>query len=247
MSAPKSAMPQSTASSKTFQLKCPTCKNAVTVAIPLNIKELGQGGLVNVLIPHTSTQCGHAMQIFLDQNYKVRGYTRIDYVNEEALSETEIKKSPASHVSSSSFFKGRSLDERDESALSEEEKLLKSNLQDIIRHFAANTPKVKGVACFDYEGYIIAKALAEEVMLEDISLLAGSMMTQSSIIGKSLKLQSLTDFTITSETSKLTVKKAGEILIVVYYDKEVKEGLMKFNLNKLVDDIKVIVDKYMVK
>ncbi len=243
MSAPKSAEPQNTPASKTFNLKCPTCKAAVVVAMPLSIKDLGQGGLTNVLIPHTATPCGHAMQIFLDQNYRVRGYTRIDYVNEESVSESELKREAPVHATSSSFFKGRSLDERDEAALSDAEKVLRDNLEDIIRKFAAGTPHVKAVACFDYEGYIIAKALAEEVKLEDISLLAGSMMSQSSVIGKSLKISGLTDFTITSETSKITVKKAGEVLILVYYGKDVKEGLMKFNLNKLGDDIKAIADK----
>lgn len=243
MSAPKSAEPQNTISTKQFQLKCPSCKAPVTVTMPLNIKDMGQGGLTNVLIPHTATPCGHAMQIFLDQNYRVRGYTRIDYVNEESVLESELKKASLVHVTSSSFFKGRPLDERDDAAISNEEKALRDSLQDIIRKFAAGTPHVKAVACFDYEGFIIAKALAEEVMLEDISLLAGSMMSQSSVIGKSLKISSLTDFTITSETAKITVKKAGEVLILVYYGKDVKEGLMKFNLNKLADDIKAIVDK----
>lgn len=196
-----------------------------------------------MLIPHTLTPCGHAMQIFIDQNYRVRGYTRIDYVNEESVSDSEMKRGTSVHVTSSSFFKGRPLDERDDAAITCEEKALRDHLQDIIRKFAANTPHVKAVACFDYEGFIIAKALAEEVMLEDISLLAGSMMSQSSVIGKSLKISSLTDFTITSETAKITVKKAGEVLILVYYGKDIKEGLMKFNLNKLADDIKTIVEK----
>ena len=247
MSTPQTTAQQNSSALRTFVLKCPTCKEAVTVAIPTNIKELGQGGLVNVLIPHTATQCGHAMQIFLDQNYKVRGYTRIDYVNEETAIDADLKRAPPSHVASSSFFKGRPLDERDETAMTEDEKALKTELSDIIRTFSAGMPAVKAVACFDYEGFIIAKALAEDVMLEDISLMAGSMMTQSSIIGKSLKISNLTDFTITTETSKLTVKKAGEILLVIYYGKEVKEGLMKFNLNKLSDDIKATVDKYMYK
>ncbi|MEX2681350.1 MAG: hypothetical protein Q6373_007100 [Candidatus Sigynarchaeota archaeon] len=242
MSAPKSATPQNTSASKVFNLKCPTCKAAVTVTMPLSVKDLGSGGLTNVLIPHTVTPCGHALQIFLDQNYRVRGYTRIDYVTEESMSETELKRGTTGHVMTSSFFKGRSLDERDEAALSDAEKALRDNLQDIIRKFAAGTPHVKAVACFDYEGFIIAKALAEEVKLEDVSLLAGSMMSQSSVIGKSLKLSGLTDFTITSETAKITVKKAGEVLILVYYGKDVKEGLMKFNLNKLADDIKAIAD-----
>jgi len=210
--------------------------------MPLSVKDLGSGGLTNVLIPQTVTSCGHAMQIFLDQNYRVRGYTRIDYVNEESVSETELKRGTPVHVTSSSFFKGRSLDERDEAVLSDNEKALRDNLQDIIRKFAAGTPHVKAVACFDYEGFIIAKALAEEVKIEDVSLLAGAMMTQSSAIGKSLKISGLTDFTITSETAKLTVKKAGEVLILVYYGKDVKEGLMKFNLNKLGDDIRAIAE-----
>jgi predicted regulator of Ras-like GTPase activity (Roadblock/LC7/MglB family) len=244
MSAPKSAEPQNAISTKSFNLKCPSCKASVTVTMPLSIKDMGQGGLTNILIPHTATPCGHAMQIFLDLNYRVRGYTRIDYVNEESASEAEMKKASPVHVTSSSFFKGRPLDEREEAGLSSTEKALKDNLQDIIRKFAAGTPHVKAVACFDYEGFIIAKALAEEVMLEDVSLLAGSMMTQSSVIGKSLKISSLTDFTITSEVAKITVKKAGEVLILVYYGKDVKEGLMKFNLNKLADDIKAIADKF---
>ncbi|MBN2150562.1 MAG: hypothetical protein JW839_03850 [Candidatus Lokiarchaeota archaeon] len=244
MSAPRGAEPQNAPTSKTFNLKCPTCKAAVTVMMPLSVKDMGSGGLTNVLIPHTVTPCGHAMQIFLDQNYRVRGYTRIDYVNEESLSESELRREAPVHATSSSFFKGRPLDERDEAALSDDEKALRDSLQDVIRKFAAATPHVKAVACFDYEGFIIAKALAEEVMLEDISLLAGAMMTQSSAIGKSLKISGLTDFTITSETSKITVKKAGEVLILVYYGKDIKEGLMKFNLNNLGDDIKAIAEKY---
>nr|MDO8118733.1 hypothetical protein [Candidatus Sigynarchaeota archaeon] len=116
MSAPKSQEPQPIADAKAFTMKCPTCKDQVTVSIPMTVKELGQGGLVNILIPDTQTKCGHAIQIFMDQNYKIRGYTRIDYVNREV----ELKGLGASQPEAP-FFKEESGEEGTE-AVSESQR-----------------------------------------------------------------------------------------------------------------------------
>ena len=118
-------------------------------------------------------------------------------------------------------------------------------MEEIIREFATKYPQIKAIACFDYEGYIVAKALNEDLNLEDISMMAAAMMTQSSAMGKSLKLKLLEDFTITSDTYKVLIKKAGELLMLIYYDRSFKQGLMnlevKNKVEKIVKEVIVVV------
>ncbi len=238
MSAPRSSEPKQISDVKAFTLKCPTCKEQVIVSIPLSVKELEQGGLVNILIPDTQTKCGHAIQIFMDQNYKVRGYTRIDYVNRDM----EVKVLGAPQVSTS-FFKGN-VDDNEGDTVPENVRRIRHEMAEAIKNFSAKVAGIKAIACFESDGTIFAKALTEEIKLEDISLVAASMIAQSTTIGKNLRLK-LADFTITSETYKITVLKAGEVLVMLIYDKSTKEGYMKFEMKSLEAKIKAIGDACM--
>ncbi|MHA1369751.1 MAG: roadblock/LC7 domain-containing protein [Promethearchaeota archaeon] len=230
---------------KTFTLKCPTCKTTSEVSLPVSIKEIGKGGLTNVLIPHTVTRCGHAFQIFVDQSYRIRGYTRIDFIT-EVLSETDKNQEIKARTSkiTDTFFKARSLDEVEDARLSEKERELKREIDTLIRHFTTSIPQVKALAVFEYSGNIIARALTEEINVEDISMLAGAMMAQSSVMGKSLKLQRLQDFTITSDKYRFSVFKAGELLGLVLYEKTVKQGLINLEIRRLVDALVKAEEKY---
>mgnify|MGYP006287804419 FL=1 len=112
-----------------------------------------------------------------------------------------------------------------------------------IKTFTTNMAQVKAVACFQTDGTIFAKALTEDIDLEDISLVAAAMIAQSTQIGVNLKLK-LKDFTITSDTDKITVFKAGEVLVIILYDKSIKEGLMKLELRKLETQLKTLSEEY---
>ena len=234
MATPKSKVPgeKTQATGKTFTLKCPTCKQKVVTTIPLNIKEMGQGGLVNVLIPDTMTDCGHSLQVFIDHQFRIRGYTRIDFVNRE--SEMKVLGT----VASPTFFKESSVEEEKQN-----KKIGRDKMGEAIKKFTTNMAQVKAVACFQTDGTIFAKALTEDIDLEDISLVAAAMIAQSTQIGVNLKLK-LKDFTITSDTDKITVFKAGEVLVIILYDKSIKEGLMKLELRKLETQLKTLSEEY---
>jgi hypothetical protein len=235
---------QQTAIIKPFQLKCPTCKETVVANIPLNIKDLGQGGLVNVLIPDTATPCHHAIQIFLDQNYKVRGYTRIDYVNYVGSGEAGAERAPAPEegFTSSAFLKNA---ERDESELTPAELELKERISAIFRDFTTLVPEVKAIACFDYQGDIIAKALTEDIRIENVSMAAAAMLSQSNSLMNGLKMTEMNDFTISGENDKVSVQRCDELLLLILYSKKIKEGLMKLNLKRLDTDVRAAADQYM--
>ncbi|MFX0102363.1 MAG: roadblock/LC7 domain-containing protein [Candidatus Hodarchaeota archaeon] len=237
MSGTNSTPPDDDSSERNYKLKCPTCKKPAFVTIQKNIKDFGEGGLVNVLIPSTSTQCGHTFQIFVDAAYRIRGYTRIDIINESGVMKESDQASVVEKEEKTSEVQTKSLAEKDESKLSPKEQALKKKLEEIIRNFSTSVPETKAIACFDYEGYIIAKALTEELKMEDISMMAASMMSQSSIIGKSLRLKYLEDFSLTSTEFRVIVKKAGELLILIYYDNRIKPGLMNLNIKRLVKSI----------
>lgn len=229
---------------KELKLKCPTCKQLVKVQIPPDVKNFGKGGLVNVLIPDTSTPCGHAMQFFLDANYRVRGYTRIDYVNDlnvnnvsKVLENGSVKPTGTKNQAVKIAPPAQQLDEKDESLLSEREIKLKRKINSIIKDFATKVGEVKAIACFDYDGYVFAKALNDDIKLEEISMLSAAMLTQSTFMAKSLNMRKLENFTITSRNYMVSVMKAGELLLLLYFSRAIKPGLMNFYLKNLVKDI----------
>lgn len=228
---------------RTLHLKCPTCKEPFETSLPVAVKDQGQGGLVNVLIPHTSTPCGHAVQLFVDMGFKVRGYTRIDFVNDEMPEPRTGPASPAGRPApnhGSKFLKIDQLRDKDE------ELEVTRVVGGLIKDFATNIPEVKAVAVFDYEGYIIAKALREDIRLEDVSMIAASLMSQTGVMSEGLKLDALEDFTISSDKYKVTIIKNIELLIIIMYDRRIKEGLMKFHLKKLDGDVRAAVKAQMV-
>ncbi|MHA1999713.1 MAG: hypothetical protein ACTSU9_16510 [Promethearchaeota archaeon] len=238
MSTPKLDSNLNECEERDLKLKCPTCKAQITVTLNTSIKEHGKGGLVNVLVPSSQTKCGHALQFFLDSNFKVRGYTRIDYVNDKECISPKLSYIAENRVPVAvGNAPAQKLEDREESKLSEKERKLKDAISKVIVDFTSRVGDVKAIAVFDYEGYIVAKALNEDLRLEEISLISATMLTQSTMMAGTLKMKNLEDFTITSRDFKVSILKAGELLLLLYYSRVIKPGLMNLYLRGLIDDI----------
>lgn len=62
--------------SQTVPITCPTCNFKKDIHVPSNI--LKKSGLTTISIPK-DTICDHHFQIFLDKDFKVRGYQKVDF------------------------------------------------------------------------------------------------------------------------------------------------------------------------
>ncbi|MHA1792366.1 MAG: hypothetical protein ACTSVI_06955 [Promethearchaeota archaeon] len=222
---------------KSLKVKCPTCKRDISIQVPLEIKNIGQGGLVNVLIPREATSCGHAMQVFLDMNFRIRGYTRIDYVSDAGASWKLSKPETPAKMEEKKVMKALKIEPEKDIFLSEKEREIGARLTEVIRNFTTSISEVKAIACFDYDGNVFAKALDQSIKLEDISVLSASMLTQSIMLAGGLNMKEVEDFTITSKEYKASVLKAGELLLLIYYSRKIKPGYINFWIKKVVGEI----------
>lgn len=65
---------------------CPTCKNSKEIAIP----NYSTNHLVTVSIPKGMI-CDHHFQAFIDKNYSIRGYQKVDIVLKEQVIESKLE------------------------------------------------------------------------------------------------------------------------------------------------------------
>ena len=59
------------------QLTCPTCKSKKELKLPESI--LNQSGQLTTISVPNGLVCNHHFQAFVDQQFKVRGYQRVDF------------------------------------------------------------------------------------------------------------------------------------------------------------------------
>lgn len=62
---------------KKISISCPICKNKRIIEIPLSIIDKSKQ-LTTISIPKGKI-CEHHFQIFIDKDYKVRGFQKVDY------------------------------------------------------------------------------------------------------------------------------------------------------------------------
>jgi hypothetical protein len=82
---------------KKLSISCPICKTKKVIEVPQSIFESAKQ-LTTISIPKGKI-CEHHFQIFIDKNYKVRGFQKVDYelndqqdstINQIELDEEEI-------------------------------------------------------------------------------------------------------------------------------------------------------------
>lgn len=83
---------------ETVDLRCESCQARSVLPIPVSVVENSKGGLVTIQIPAGVT-CEHAYSVYVDRQFRVRGYTMADYSIGEK-SDTEI---PPDEVDFSTF------------------------------------------------------------------------------------------------------------------------------------------------
>lgn len=62
---------------KRISISCPICKNKRIIEIPLSIIDKSKQ-LTTISIPKGKI-CEHHFQIFIDKNYRIRGFQKVDY------------------------------------------------------------------------------------------------------------------------------------------------------------------------
>ena len=218
-------------------LTCPTCRATKSISLDRALDAFSSGGIVNMFVPPAMTPCHHPFGIYLDSNMKIRGYNKIDFILDEGIKSMEVA-GPAVEVQNpgmacAEIVKPKEIRMKDEAELTMKESELKEELDMLLIKLVHKVPEIQAVAVFDYEGYIFTKMLPDSITIDEVAILASSLMTQSTLMGKALQLKDLEDFTLTSLEHKVMVKKAGEMLVMLYYGKQIKKGLMDLHVNSL--------------
>ncbi|MFX0100813.1 MAG: roadblock/LC7 domain-containing protein [Candidatus Hodarchaeota archaeon] len=225
-------------------LTCPTCRASKCITLDQVVNEFGSGGIVNMFVPPATTPCEHPFGIYLDSNMKIRGYNKIDCILDERKEELmagPVVSAPGPEMVNVEVMQPREIRLKDESELTTRDSELKEELDMLMVKLAQKVPEIEAIAVFDYEGYILTKLLPDSITIDEVAILASSLMTQSMMMGKALRLKELEDFTLTSSGYKVMVKKAGDMLVMLYYDKNVRKGLMDLHVSNLATAIEEIL------
>lgn len=218
-------------------LTCPTCRATKCISLDRALDAFSSGGIVNMFVPPATTPCHHPFGIYLDSNMKIRGYNKIDCILDDggmsAPLEGAMVDSQDVGPACAELVKPKEIKVKGEAALTVKEIELKKDLDMLLIKLVHKVPEIEAIAIFDYEGYILTKMLPDSITIEEVAILASSLMTQSTLMGKALQLNDLEDFTLTSSEYKVMVKKTGDLLVMLYYGKHVKKGLMDLHVNSL--------------
>ncbi len=91
---------------KLVQVQCPNCKLKKKISVPNAV--ISQASQLTTLSVPSGIVCDHHFQVFIDKNYKVRGYQKVDF---------EIKEN---------LIKADNAKEKSETSLKDDEELFKN-------------------------------------------------------------------------------------------------------------------------
>ncbi len=190
------------------------------ITVPESLHEKRGAGIANVLVKRGNI-CDHEFLAFVDKNFKVRGYSPVDFIPEapeDFKPAITYKKAP-------------------EDLLSPEEK---AHLESIGNqcHGLFNTflksPGMLSVFLLDWRGRVITGISQEEFGFQEISGIVTEIMSMGTHIGGRLKLADVKRFLMVGQDNDSIVEKVGDSYVMVtVYNKNVKLGLLNFEIKQL--------------
>ncbi len=197
---------------------CPTCKSKKNLKIPTKIINQSKQ-LTTVSIP-SGTVCDHGFQSFVDKNFKIRGYQRVDF---------EFAKME--------FFEGGG--DIDDSDIQDEETTSLSSLplfKDIIKLLRSyvDTKEILGSGLFSIEGNVLYSSLPSNTLFS---------ITKEFEVRSEKKLSNLKKMYLELENNQKICSNYIEIqkmrfALVLFFAHTVKLGMGNLYLNDLVKKIK---------
>ena len=195
---------------------CPTCKTKKDLKIPTKIINQAKQ-LTTVSIP-SGAVCMHSFQSFVDKNFKVRGYQKVDFefshmeFYESSDAEAAVPDDPTAQLSSQQLFQDII-------------KLLRSYVDD---------KEILGSGIFTVDGHVLYSSLPSNTLFSIIKEFE---------VRSEKKLSSLKKMYLELENNQKICSNYIEIkgirfALVLFFSKLVKLGMGNLYLNDLVKKIK---------
>ena len=195
---------------------CPTCKTKKDLKIPTKIINQAKQ-LTTVSIP-SGAVCEHSFQSFVDKNFKVRGYQKIDFefthmeFYEKIDAETAELDDPTAKLSSQQLFQDIIL-------------LLRSYVDD---------KEILGSGMFTVDGHVLYSSLPSNTLFSIIKEFEVRSEKKLSSL-KKMYLELENDQKICSNYIEIQDKRFA---LVLFFSQSVKLGMGNLYLNDLVKKIR---------
>ena len=197
---------------------CPTCKKQNKLKIPVKIINQSKQ-LTTVSIP-TGIVCEHTFQAFIDKNFKVRGYQKIDY---------ELAKME--------FYEGGTESVEGVEAPKEQKSTLSSLpiFQDIIKILrnSIDDKEILGSGLFTTDGKVLYSSLDHSTLLSTIREF--EVREKKKLTGvKKMMLQLENNEKICAEYIQIF---SSKFVLVLFYAPNIKLGMASLLLTRLAEKI----------
>jgi hypothetical protein len=207
---------------KEVVMVCPECSNKETLQIPKQIINQSKQ-LTTVSIP-IGVVCDHSFQAFIDKNFKVRGYQKVDfelskmeYLGDSVESSVhEVKEQKTMQATITPLF---------------------ARIINMLRKFInKNINETMGSAIFTLEGKLVYSSLPLDTLYNTIREFE-TRNEKNLILVKKLFLLLENDHKIFSQFLKILEHK---LIIVVMFNENVKLGMGNLHLNNIIKEIQQI-------
>jgi len=203
---------------KEVPMICPECKKGEKLQIPQQIINQSKQ-LTTVSIP-AGVVCEHSFQAFIDKNFKVRGYQKVDF----ELSKMEYF---------GDSVEGTVDEEQRKQAMQVAITPLFAKIINSLRDFVDGNEDYMGSAIFTLEGKMVYSSLPLDTLYNTIREFE-TRSEKNLILVKKLFLLLENDYKIFSQFLKLREHK---LIIVLMFNEYVKLGMGNLLLNKLIEQI----------
>ncbi|MFW9898868.1 MAG: hypothetical protein ACFFDO_06375 [Candidatus Thorarchaeota archaeon] len=201
---------------------CPECKNSNKITIPVKVINQSKQ-LTTVSIP-SGLVCEHGFQAFVDKNFKIRGYQKVDYT----LSQME-------------FLEGGNENLEGVEKKTEQESILSSIplFQDIINllRSSLDDKDILGAGLFTIQGRVLYSSLPQNTLFNTIREL--EVRDEKKLTGvKRLFLQLENDQKVCSQYMEIYDTK---FILVLFFSSLLKLGMGNMILRKLAQKIEKLI------
>ncbi|MFX0188458.1 MAG: hypothetical protein ACFE8A_12070 [Candidatus Hodarchaeota archaeon] len=201
---------------------CPECKNSNKITIPVKIINQSKQ-LTTVSVP-SGLVCEHGFQAFVDKNFKIRGYQKVDYT----LSQME-------------FLEGGNENLEGVEKKTEQENILSSIplFQDIINllRSSLDDKDILGAGLFTIQGRVLYSSLPQNTLFSTIREL--EVRDEKKLTGvKRLFLQLENDQIVCSQYMEIY---GTRFILVLFFSSLLKLGMGNMILRKLAQKIEKLI------
>ncbi|MHA1734043.1 MAG: hypothetical protein ACTSU5_19045 [Promethearchaeota archaeon] len=216
------------------KIRCMHCHREGKLNVPGDVHEARGTGIANVLVEH-GVICPHEFVAFVDKNFKVRGYSPVDYITSlgSRAGEPEVTRG----------IMDQKLGEQPSLSPEEQERARKKGeaVFEVFNEYL-KSPGMLSLFLLEWNGRVVTGVFDEEYGFEEISGVVTEIMALGTQVGDRLKLADVQRFhMIGRENDAIVEKVGGSYVIVAVFSKDVKLGLFNFEIKQLKKKISPIL------